>query len=357
MKIALLGDIALFGKFSSKNNVNLKGYFASVSKLLEQVDYVVGNLETPFVDGQKTYGAKSAHICTYLQDIEVLKLLHIDAVNLANNHMFDYGLSAYELTKKHLEAHNIKYFGVEGKKCYVEKYDSKIALSGYCCYSTNPLGMGVNGINELNVPVVYSQMKQNNENGYLNIVSVHAGQEHVNYPDYDSIMLARQLGKKMDYVYYGHHPHVIQGIEKKCNSLLLYSLGNFCFDDVYTKKSASPLIRLSENNKMGIIVILDVQVNKLVDYQIVPIYMGGAEMIVGNDMVLGDIELYSKALDLPMEEYMNRRRILIDRYIQDRKKNRNLDWYFKRLNLNSLKMIINSRNNYRKYLLNVKKYL
>ena len=41
-----------------------------------------------------------------------------------------------------------------------------------------------------------------------------------------------------------HHPHVAQGIEMHKSSLIAYSLGNFCFDDVYTSVSKAPLVKL-----------------------------------------------------------------------------------------------------------------
>lgn len=48
MKIALLGDIALFGKYDVNKNSDVYLYFEEVAKLLGKFDYVIGNLETPF---------------------------------------------------------------------------------------------------------------------------------------------------------------------------------------------------------------------------------------------------------------------------------------------------------------------
>ena len=62
MKIALLGDIGLFGKYTL-NNSDIYDYFREVSNLLKQYDHVIGNLETPFCEENfKTYGSKSAYI-------------------------------------------------------------------------------------------------------------------------------------------------------------------------------------------------------------------------------------------------------------------------------------------------------
>ena len=56
MKIALLGDIALFGKYSKDHNENIYTYFETVKEQLLNYDFVVANLETPFITNQKTFG-------------------------------------------------------------------------------------------------------------------------------------------------------------------------------------------------------------------------------------------------------------------------------------------------------------
>ena len=48
MKIALLGDIALFGKYDVSINTNVYEYLEDVARFLSKFDYVIGNLEAPF---------------------------------------------------------------------------------------------------------------------------------------------------------------------------------------------------------------------------------------------------------------------------------------------------------------------
>jgi poly-gamma-glutamate synthesis protein (capsule biosynthesis protein) len=157
MKIALLGDIALFGKMSVNENPKLNDYFAEVSEHLKSFDYVVGNLETPFSISQKINGAKSAYICSDVENVQILKQLHVNAVCLSNNHMFDYGKEGYETTKKLLENNSIEWFGAEGKELKIVNENNKIAFSGFCCYSSNPLQCvpyGKYGVNAFNVETV-----------------------------------------------------------------------------------------------------------------------------------------------------------------------------------------------------------
>lgn len=353
MKIALLGDIALYGKYSSKNN-NVMDYFSDASRLLREFDYVVGNLETPLCDGCVPTGVKSAHIKGDTYDINIIKHLNINAVNLANNHIFDYGIMGYESTIKTLKENDIEYFGIAGKQLTVKLDNSSLAFSGYCCYSSNGNGYmetGSNlGINVLNPEVVETNLVKNHENGSLNIVSVHAGQEHINYPNYDHIQLARLFSTKVPYVYYGHHPHVMQGIENYNDSLLAYSLGNFCFDDVYTDKSTEPLIRQSEDNKKGFILGIEVVDNKIIDYEIIPIYMAPDKLIVNKNLeIVQEVKVYSEYLNIDKEEYNIIRYNLLKTYIDSRKKARTIKWYVKRLNFRSIKLIIDLRDNKKLY--------
>lgn len=106
MKIALLGDIALYGKYS-KDNENVFEYFGDISLKLKEYDYVVANLETPFTTNNKVKGFKSAFIKSNPENIELLKFLNINAVNLANNHIFDYGEMGFETTKSLLLKNNV----------------------------------------------------------------------------------------------------------------------------------------------------------------------------------------------------------------------------------------------------------
>ena len=365
MKIALVGDIGLFGRFCLKENDALEDYFSDVKSLFSQYDIVVGNLETPFVEKVTPYGVKSAHIFSKTDNIKLLEYLGFDYLNLANNHIYDFGFESYELTKKLLGKAGIQYFGVEGKQCLVNIDGEKVALHGYCSYNTNPQKMTLRdtcGINTLDVDLLTSNMSRNYQNGYFNIVSIHSGQEHVNYPSLDDIELARKLADKMPYVYYGHHPHVIQGVEIQNDSVLAYSLGNFCFSDVFTKKSDEPLVVQSENNKTGLILSLELTGNRVKSSESIPIYMGKDKLYVGHSdlQTLGlgiDLEGYSAALNMDRNEYQSMRNQQIIQFINSRKQMRNLHWYIKRLNWNSVKQIFQARQNAKKYYLHVKSKL
>lgn len=360
MKIALLGDLGLFGKYTVENE-KIRDYFKNVSQFLHTMDIVVGNLEVPFCNVDKPFGSKSAYLKSDPKNVELLKYLNISIVSLANNHIFDYGKDGYLQTKKVLKDANINYFGIENKQYFFKELNNRVAFSGYCCYSTNSLGYLENkaiGVNELNYEKVENNLKLNVEDGFLNIISFHIGEEHINYPNYDHIELARKLSDQNAYIFYGHHPHVLQGIEKYKNSLHAFSLGNFCFDDVYTKKSNEPLIKQKLANKESCIVILDIQDNKLNNYEIVPIFDNGVEIKIGNNLEINrKINNYSSYLQIEKSVYIKSRNILRNNFISERKKKRDFKWYLERLNYKSFFILKDLKQNKLKYSKNLGNYL
>lgn len=362
MRVALLGDMAFYGAYGITTNKELQERLRDISIYLEQFDCVVGNLETPFSKKKKTYGAKSAYICADVECIEILKQLHLSAVCLANNHMFDFGTEGYECTLETLRAANIDCFGTEGKEYVYVNGKNKIVFSGFCCYTSNPLQMapyyGAYGVNAFNLHTASELIKSKDAVGFLNIVSVHAGIEHVNYPDIDHIKAARQLAHIVPYVYYGHHPHVIQGVETYEGSVIAHSLGNFCFDDVYTSLSENPLVELTENNRTGLILELEIEDNRVVGYSetIISIGRDGKIQLLENQQ--GTIE-YNLALRNALidPDYEKKRSSIILGRLDDRKKNRNIMWYLKRMKPRYIQILLNARKNAHSYIQNVRKYI
>jgi poly-gamma-glutamate synthesis protein (capsule biosynthesis protein) len=352
MKIAFLGDTAFFGKFSTLNDQkdNIFKRFEAVKEVLKNFDFVVANLETPLTECKKTCTGKSAYIKGVPEDVELLKYIGVTHVTLANNHIFDYTGKGFEDTISNLKKAGIKLFGVNGISC-IEKIDeNEICFHGFCCYSTNARGFaeknksyGVNVLDFENTKKVLETDKQNNR---LSILSVHWGEEHVNYPNRYHIDFARDLAKEYSFMLHGHHPHVVQGIEQIKDSLIAYSLGNFCFDDVYTKKSSKPLIKLSENNRTTFILSVEVKQNKIVEHKCIPLYIGDEKIEMTDPCKFEkNMQEYSAALNSEKFSYIEKRQKLLSAYLNSRKRMRNLKWYLKRLNLESVKMIYNAKKN------------
>ena len=363
MKIALLGDIAFIGKYSSMNDPDISRSFGNIKNYLSQFDYIVGNLETPFSLYKKCYGAKSAFLCAAKEAVKALKFLHIDAVNLANNHIYDYGMEGLEFTRRLLEANGINYFGINGINLRKSIGNNKLAFEGFCCYSTNPQKLqkyGNYGINKYDLGGVKGRLVKNHKDGYLNIVSIHAGIEHVNYPSLDHVKASRLLADTCPYIYYGHHPHVIQGVETYNDSLIAHSLGNFCFDDVYTDTSTTkPLIELTENNRIGMVLELTIDNNQIIAWHEQGIYIGkdGTIRLTEIGDILKEYNEKLKHCENRFQDYESFRQQIINKRLSERKAQRNIIWVLKRLRPRYIRLVIDMKRNRKQYVDNVTKYL
>ncbi|GAI55886.1 unnamed protein product [marine sediment metagenome] len=83
-------------------------------------------------------------------------------------------------------------------------------------------------------------VKSLNPDNFL-IVSLHWGEEYklINSPAQQK--LAHQLIEAGTDLIIGHHPHVVQNIEKYLGKLIFYSLGNFIFDQYFSPETQQGL--------------------------------------------------------------------------------------------------------------------
>lgn len=352
MKIAFLGDIALFGSNTYKSEYRKK--FFTMRDFLRNYDYVIGNLETPLTYYNKHVSGKSAYIKGEPRDVEILKYLNVTHVTLANNHIYDYGIKGLEETEQVLDAAGIEWFGIKDKSVSIISHSANISLHGYCCYSTNGKGLG-RYVNVLDPKRVEKDLKDDIKNGYMPVLSIHWGEEHVHYPNYDHVKMARNLASKYKFVIHGHHPHVMQGVEKNCESLIAYSLGNFSFDNVYSRYSANPLVTLSVDNKQAFILCMEIIDNKIKNVELVTFSFENSVYEIDEELK-NKLDKWSQFLNASEEVYRSVREKDIRDYINGRKQMRNFIWYLKRLNTNSLEQIISSRVNHRKYCSLIRKY-
>lgn len=358
MRIALLGDIALLGNFSLTKNPDLLKNLKDVSEYLSGFDFVIGNLETPFSRLKRKHGAKSAYLQTDVENIDVLKALNLSAVSIANNHIFDYGKEGYSTTVRLLEDNGIDWFGANGKDFRIEKDGNNIIFNGFCCYSTNPLKIakkyGQEGLNPFDYAEASRLLEKNHKKGWLNIFSVHSGEEHVNTPSLPQVKASRQLADKAPYIFYGHHPHVIQGIEEYKDTLIAHSLGNFCFSGLLDEKKKI-VYPLSDNNRLGMILEIELSDNKILHFipRLVEIDEDGKLSIKDDNGIIRDYSDQLKDAHHNPDFYSERRRKQRHEYISKRKEIRNLKWYLKRMRPRYFKLLLTNKSNAGKYKRNV----
>ncbi len=191
-------------------------FFENVKKYFEADDFTVINYEG-CISGRGTRADKEFAFRTNPDYVKILTESSVEVANLANNHSRDYGEIAFEDTKKILTENEIINF--EGSDIAVaEKNGIKIGFVGT---NTQRYGGKAEVIQNINL------LKERNVD--LLIAVFHWGEERTYSPNAEQIDLAHAAIDNGADLVIGHHPHVLQGIEKYKGKYILYSLGNFCF--------------------------------------------------------------------------------------------------------------------------------
>ncbi len=348
MKIAFLGDIAFVGQFDITKNPNLREQLSPMAEYLSGFDLVVANLESPFTEKKHSMVCKGIHVKTSPKNAELLKFLHVDVVSLANNHMFDYSRKGYEDTVLALENQGISYFGINGKIHREEMDGNCLKFMGYCCYTANGTRYRSETKTDYITPVLEEDIiSKISEDHCLPVVSIHWGDENVNYPRYEHMRFARSLAERGTFLLHGHHPHALQGIEKKGESLIAYSLGNFCFDEIDSHSVKGLKNKMQKMNRQGCVLAVTVENNQITDYECKTFAFGDGEMnFVSNE----EFPAYSEALLMDENVYVPMRQDALTeslKHISTGKKN--LSWIFKRLNYYFIGAVLKGRRNQKNY--------
>lgn len=206
--------------FEAKYNVvdDPSYFFREVKSVFEADDLTIVNFEGTLTTG----GTRKDKTYAFRGDPEYTAILtegSVEAVNLANNHSFDYGDQSYEDTKNYLTEAGIVNFGYDRNALI----DVKGVLVGLIGIYELPYGLEAADMLRENIANVKAEGAQ------LIIVSFHWGTEKENYPDSIQTELAHIAIDEGAHLVLGHHPHVLQGIEEYKGRNIVYSLGNFCF--------------------------------------------------------------------------------------------------------------------------------
>jgi 2',3'-cyclic-nucleotide 2'-phosphodiesterase (5'-nucleotidase family) len=194
------------------------------------------------------------------------------AVNLANNHIMDYGEEAFAKTIDYLNKNNIGYFGAGNEfnnfnnPLILIKDKKKIAMFGYSCLSTHAVfgNENKNGSALLDEDKVVQDIQTvKNEVDFI-VVQMHWGDEEIKYPKRTDVDKSRMFIDAGADIIIGHHAHVIQTVEKHNGKNIFYGIGNFIFPDFNVpsnydgKKFQNRSIKVQrKSNKQSIIVHLN----------------------------------------------------------------------------------------------------
>lgn len=221
--ISAAGDCTL-GVDSRYNNVFNEYYrvhgddyfLQKVKKIFSKDDITLVNLEGTFTDSTNR-AIKNFTFKGPASYVKILKKGSVEVVNTANNHTYDFGGQGYTDTVKTLKKDKIKYCR-NNVIAYQTVKGVKIAFLGF-----NQL----DGVTNAYVKKIIKKAQKKNAD--IIITSFHWGIEGSYHPNSIQKDLARNAIKNGASLVIGHHPHVLQGIERYRGRYIVYSLGNFCF--------------------------------------------------------------------------------------------------------------------------------
>lgn len=271
-RLFFVGDImlsrAVGDKMQRENNWDWP--FKKVNDFLSQADILFGNLECPISDKGQNIGS----IYSFRADPKVtqgLKNAGFDIVSVANNHINNWDKPAMKDTFDILSLNGIDYVG--GGQNYSEAHQPKIIkLSedfkvAYLAYTT----LGSNASIATNDHMGIAKLDENlasdislaKDSADLVVVSIHFGDEYINYSSPKQIEIAHQIIDAGADLLIGHHPHVIGQVEKYKNGYIFYSLGNFVFDQNFSEATRIGLIveAVIDNNELNYIKEHKIRIN------------------------------------------------------------------------------------------------
>jgi len=280
LTMVFVGDIMLDrGVEAVVNNYSNYRYpFLKTVDVLKSADLAFGNLEGPISNG----GQKQGSIYSFRFEPEAingLKFAGFDVLSLANNHILDYGREALKDTISILGENNISLIGagenyLEANKPLIKELRGsddlsqvKIAFIGYALMNPKSYeaSKDYSGTSSFELERVKNEVKMIKalDIADIVIVSLHWGEEYQIRSNKKQQEIGRALAEVGADLIVGHHPHVVQELERYKNSWIAYSLGNFIFDQNFSEETMSGLMLRAEiqDKKIKIVEPIDIKID------------------------------------------------------------------------------------------------
>jgi poly-gamma-glutamate synthesis protein (capsule biosynthesis protein) len=218
--ILFLGDVAPYKPLRFDNTIN-----------------TVINLECPIttrgtpVAGKIILGTAENHLGSIFNS-------NLLCVNLANNHILDYGIEGLESTIEELEKSGIPYFGINDREGHnpliLNIGDLKIAFLSAVCQSTSPIFDydKVNYLTPFNPENILGKISAARDLAERVVVYLHLGQEESSLPAGEDVKFVRSLIDGGADVVIGSHAHSPQAVERYKNGIIAHNLGNFMMPEM-----------------------------------------------------------------------------------------------------------------------------
>lgn len=211
------------------------------------IDLIWFNLETPYVEENCNQTFGKINFCSSGNLIPLLSSLWFSFVTISNNHILDAGIQWYEETKNILTKNTIDY------AWYIKT--NSLSDNNVILKSVRGTDVAIHWYNFYNrfswdLNTYCDILNDYKNNKYINIVSAHRWNEYENIHNKIQENIWKRLIDCGADVILWHHPHVIQDIQWYKNKPIIYSLGNFLFDQY-----------LLESTKKWMYVLIDINMS------------------------------------------------------------------------------------------------
>jgi len=251
--VQAVGDIMLAGRWTPQLRQN--GYeapFRHITAELARGDINLANLEAPIATGGTEFSGKKFRFRAEPAVAPALRAAGINLVTLANNHSMDFGGSALAETCGHLDKAGIARIGAGAdvsaarQAVIMTVKGKKIAFLGYSLTQPVEFFAGVQrpGTAPGYEKFVAADIAKVRPLADYVIVSFHWGTEGSGTVRAYQRTAARKAIDAGADVIIGHHPHVLQGIERYGRGIIFYSLGNFTFASKSKTAETGLMVRL-----------------------------------------------------------------------------------------------------------------
>jgi len=276
LTILAVGDIMLgdspqvfgFGVASSIRKHGTSALFEQVKPRLCQADLTIANLEV-VVSSPPAGAAFGERI--YRGETETLPTLReagIDVVTVCTNHTMQHGQAAFDACMVACKAAGLRISGADSATAGIQRtLEMDVSGRRVCVLSYN-----LRPVQYRTAPPAWPsptrelmtrEVAKASARADVVLVTLHWGDEFIEYPSPDQVAMAHALVDAGADVIIGHHPHIVQGIERYNGAVIAYSLGNFVFDQWQPRLRRSLMLELHVHGR------------KQVDYTVHPTVIGG----------------------------------------------------------------------------------
>jgi len=249
--LMFVGDImlsrAVEDKMKKLNNWNWP--FEKIAAYLASADLTFGNLEGPISSQGRNIGS----IYSFRADpraIGGLKYAGFDIVSVANNHIGDWTKIAMDDTFAILKEGGIDIAGgglnkQEAHTAVIKEINGvKLGFLAYTALGAKytEATASSSGIAWVKKEIMAQDIAEAKKISDFIIVSLHFGDEYKQKSNDFQKDIARSAINAGVNLVIGHHPHVVEETEQYNGGFIAYSLGNFIFDQSFSKETMAGIL-------------------------------------------------------------------------------------------------------------------